>query len=29
LGEHTDVLLRSLCGVAPDEAKRLRQEGIV
>jgi len=29
LGEHTDVLLESLCGVEPDEAKRLRQEGIV
>jgi formyl-CoA transferase len=29
LGEHTDVLLESLCGVEPDEAKRLRQEGVV
>src|SRR5437763_5770179 len=29
LGEHTDVLLESLCGVEPDEAKRLRQEGII
>src|SRR5919109_457271 len=28
LGEHTDVLLESLCGVAPDEAKRLRQDGV-
>jgi len=23
------VLLESLCGVEPDEAKRLRQEGVV
>ena len=29
LGEHTDVLLESLCGVEPDETKRLRQEGVV
>src|ERR1700682_5615458 len=29
LGEHTDVLLEALCGVEPDEAKRLRQEGVV
>src|SRR3954471_22276097 len=29
LGEHTDALLQSLCGVEPDEAKRLRQEGVV
>src|ERR1700692_407219 len=29
LGEDTDVLLESLCGVEPDEAKRLRQEGVV
>src|SRR5262249_12033458 len=29
LGEHPDVLLESLCGVEPDEAKRLRQEGVV
>src|SRR5215468_7144697 len=29
LGEHTDELLESLCGVEPDEAKRLRQEGVV
>jgi crotonobetainyl-CoA:carnitine CoA-transferase CaiB-like acyl-CoA transferase len=29
LGEHTDALLESLCGVAEDEAKRLRQEGVV
>lgn len=29
LGEHTDALLESLCGVEPDEAKRLRQAGVV
>src|SRR3984893_3512422 len=29
LGEHTDVLLESLCGVEPDEAERLRQDGVV
>ena len=29
LGEHTDVLLEALYGVEPDEAKRLRQEGVV
>ena len=29
LGEHTDALLEALCGVEPDEAKRLRQEGVV
>ena len=29
LGEHTDTLLEALCGVEPDEAKRLRQEGVV
>ena len=29
LGEHTDALLESLCNVAPDEAKRLREEGVV
>jgi formyl-CoA transferase len=28
LGEHTDALLESLCGVEPDEAKRLHQEGV-
>ena len=28
-GEHTDALLESLCEVDPDEAKRLRQEGVV
>ena len=27
LGEHTDVLLEALCGVEPDEAKRLRRGG--
>ena len=29
LGEHTDALLESLCGVEPDVAKRLRQQGVV
>ena len=29
LGEHTDELLGSLCGVAPGDAKRLRDKGVV
>jgi len=29
LGEHTDALLRELCGVDPDEFKRLREDGVV
>jgi formyl-CoA transferase len=29
LGEHTDVLLSSLCGVDPDELKRLHETGVV
>ena len=29
LGEHTDVLLEDLCGVAPEKTKRLRQDGVV
>ena len=29
LGEHTDDLLASLCGVAPGDAKRLREKGVV
>ena len=29
LGEHTAELLRALCGVDPDEAKRLREDGVV
>jgi formyl-CoA transferase len=29
LGEHTDDLLGSLCGVAPGDAKRLRDKGVV
>jgi formyl-CoA transferase len=29
LGEHTEVLLEALCGVAPDETKRMRQDGVV
>src|ERR1700720_4291534 len=28
LGEHTDALLGTLCGVAPDEVKRLRADGV-
>ena len=29
LGEHTDALLNALCGVSPEEAKRLREAGVV
>jgi formyl-CoA transferase len=29
LGEHTDALLADLCGVAPADAKRLRDNGVV
>jgi formyl-CoA transferase len=29
LGEHTDALLGSLCGVSPDELKRLHDTGVV
>jgi formyl-CoA transferase len=29
LGEHTEVLLETLCGMAPEETKRLRQDGVV
>src|SRR5271154_6476283 len=29
LGEHTDALLSELCGVDPDEAKRLHEDGVV
>jgi formyl-CoA transferase len=29
LGEHTDELLGALCGVAPGDAKRLRDKGVV
>jgi len=29
LGEHTDALLSELCGVDPDQVKRLREGGIV
>jgi len=29
LGEHTEDLLKALCGVDPDETKRLRQDGVV
>jgi formyl-CoA transferase len=29
LGEHTDALLRELCGVSPDEIKPLRDDGVI
>ena len=29
LGEHTDALLNELCGVDPDEFKRLREDGVI
>ena len=29
LGEHTDALLGELCGVAADEVKRLRDDGVI
>ncbi|HEV2956618.1 MAG TPA: formyl-CoA transferase [Xanthobacteraceae bacterium] len=29
LGEHTEVLLEALCGVAPEQTKRMRQDGVV
>jgi formyl-CoA transferase len=29
LGEHTDTLLDELCGVAPDEVKQLREDGVI
>ena len=29
LGEHTETLLEALCGVAPEQTKRLRQDGVV
>jgi formyl-CoA transferase len=29
LGEHTDELLASLCGVDPDQLKRMREAGVV
>ena len=29
LGEHTDALLGSLCGVSPEDAKQLRKNGVV
>jgi hypothetical protein len=29
LGEHTDALLNELCGVAPEELQRLRDDGVV
>ena len=29
LGEHTDALLASLCGVSPEELRRLHETGVV
>ena len=29
LGEHTQEVLGALCGVDPDEVKRLREDGVV
>jgi formyl-CoA transferase len=29
LGEHTGALLSELCGIDPDEAKRLREDGVI
>jgi formyl-CoA transferase len=29
LGEHTAELLGALCGIDPDEVKRLREDGVV
>jgi formyl-CoA transferase len=29
LGEHTETLLQSLCGVDPAETRRLRDDGVV
>jgi len=29
LGEHTEPLLGELCGVTPEETKRLRDDGVV
>ena len=29
LGEHTESLLGELCGVAPEDVKRMKKEGIV
>jgi formyl-CoA transferase len=29
LGEHTDELLSSMCGVDPDQLKRLHEAGVV
>jgi formyl-CoA transferase len=29
LGEHTDALLASLCGMGPEDLKRLRKDGVV
>jgi formyl-CoA transferase len=29
LGEHTESVLGELCGVAPEDVKRMKKEGIV
>jgi formyl-CoA transferase len=29
LGEHTEGLLSELCGIAPEEVKRLRDDGVI
>lgn len=29
LGEHTDSVLRELCGVSAEEVTKLRQDGVV
>jgi formyl-CoA transferase len=29
LGEHTEALLQSLCGLDPAETRRLRDDGVV
>jgi hypothetical protein len=29
LGEHTAALLKELCGIASEETKRLRDDGVV
>ena len=29
LGEHTESLLGELCGVSPEDVKRMKQQGIV
>jgi hypothetical protein len=29
LGEHTDALLSEICGLDPDEVRRLHEDGVV